>query len=84
MKKIKDSDTLKSLADIIQQLNEDYDDSLYELVEEEKRTLDDKIDKSKYAFLVLKSKYYKLLTEAMRDVNKSFSRGINESKQIFE
>lgn len=54
------------------------------MVEEEKKILDDKIDKSKFAFLVLKSRYYEELTEAMRELNRSIKGGISEGKQKYE
>ena len=53
------------------------------MIEEEKRIIDDKIDRSKYTFLVVKSHYYKELTEALRSLNEQISNGIiNSHKQI--
>lgn len=68
-KKVKDSEALRILAQQIQELNEECDDSLRELIEEEKKTIDDKADKSKFSFIVFKSHYYKQLIEAMRNFN---------------
>ena len=84
MKKIKESDTLRALAQLISQVNEEYDESLFELIEEEKKVLDDKIEKSKFAFLVLKQGFYKQLCEAMREANNSLSSGIKESKSMYK
>jgi hypothetical protein len=53
------------------------------LVEEEKKMIDEKIDKSKFAFLVVKSHYYRDLTEAMRKLNDMIGEGIKESKDKF-
>jgi hypothetical protein len=58
-------------------LNEEYDESLIELVEEEKKLIDEKIDKSKFSFLVVKSHYYRNLTESMKKLNEMIGEGIS-------
>lgn len=50
-------------------MSEECDDSLKELIDEEKRLLDEKVDKSKFSFIVIKSNFYKMLIEAMRSFN---------------
>ncbi len=50
-------------------MNEECDDQLRELIEEEKKSLDDKVDTSKYSFIVIKSQFYTSLIEAMRNFN---------------
>lgn len=55
-----------------------------ELIEEEKKILDDKIDKSKFSFLVLKANYYKDLTEAMKDFNNIIKSGIKETQTMYQ
>ena len=68
-RKVKDSDALRNLAELITQMNEECDESLRDLVEEEKRTLDEKVDKSRFSFIVIKSHFYRELIEAMHNFN---------------
>lgn len=39
------------------------------MIDDEKKALDDKVDKSRFSFIVLKSHFYKALIEAMRNLN---------------
>lgn len=45
-KKVKDSEGLRNLAQIIQELNEECDDQLKEMIDEEKKALDNKADRA--------------------------------------
>lgn len=62
-------------------MSEEYDDSLTELIEIEKKNMDDKIDKSKYAYFVIKCNYYKELIEVLRIFNSHVKGGISESHE---
>jgi len=53
---------------------------LRELIEEEKKGLDEKVDKSKFSFIVMKSHFYKALIEAMKNFNSQLMGDINKSK----
>jgi hypothetical protein len=59
-------------------MNEECDDSIRDLIEEEKRTIDDKVDKSKFSFIVIKSQFYKELIEAMHNFNSQLKGDIQK------
>ena len=82
-KKVKDSDALRTLAQLVQEMNEECDESLRELVDEEKRALDEKVDKSKFSFIVIKSNFYKMLIEAMRSFNAQLKTDVAKSQKQF-
>jgi len=67
---------------MMQDMNDTCDDDLLGMLEEEKRVLDEKVDKSKFAFLVLKQKYYRELTETMRLMNEQVDADLAESRQM--
>lgn len=77
LKKIKDSPVLKDVAHSIEYLHGQCDEELLNLVEEQKGHLDKKTDAQKYAYIVLKGKYYEDLTHFL----KIFSEQIQKESQ---
>lgn len=53
------------------------------MIDDEKKALDDKVDKSRFSFIVLKSHFYKALIEAMRNLNTQLEGDISKSKLSF-
>ena len=69
---------------MIQELNEENDDSMLDLIEEEKRIMDDKVDKSRFFFMVFKSHYYRDLIEAMKKYNEQMGVNLDKTKVKFQ
>lgn len=57
---------LKDIAASVEYLHNQCDEELIHLVEEQKMHLDHKTDTQKYAYIVLKGKYYEDLTNFLK------------------
>lgn len=60
---IKSSSKLKDIAVTIESLNSQFDDDLMEQLEQEKGILEDKVERARYGFIVVRRDYYNKLIE---------------------
>lgn len=58
-----------------------YDDSIGDLVEMEKRQLETQLDKSKYAFIVIKANFYNVLIEYLRGFNDTVRNDLDSTQE---
>ena len=83
LNKIKNSEGLRNLAQLIEELNEAFDDSIKEMVDEEKKALDEKVDRSKFSFIVIKSQFYRTLIDAMKNFNAQLGTDLDRGRQQY-
>ena len=62
---IKSSAKLKDIAITIESLTSQFDEDLMEQLEQEKGILDEKVDRARYGYIVVRRDYYKDLVEQM-------------------
>jgi len=60
---IKSSAKLKDIAITIESLTSQFDEDLMEQLEQEKGILDEKVDRARYGYIVVRRDYYKDLVE---------------------
>ncbi len=75
MQKIKESASLQEYFKITEKLAMEVSDEMIEMIDEEKHTLDEKVEEGKYAYMILKHQYYTNLHKSFS----SFNKGANEA-----
>lgn len=82
MNRIKDSDCLQSYLRVAEQLQQEIGPEMVDMIEEEKSVLDSKIGQSRFAYLLLKHKYYKSMDESFSKFNKNTEETILKTREL--
>ena len=69
MKGIKNSIMLQEFLESAEKLQEDVSDDLIDMIEEENNIVSDKILQSKFAYMVIKHRYYDRVNEGFEKFN---------------
>ena len=69
MQGIKNSDILQEFLESSERLQEDFSDDIIDLVEEENNIVGEKILHSKFAYMVIKHKYYDRVNDGFERFN---------------
>lgn len=66
---MKQSEQIKVLANTIDTLQESFDEEILEKLEQEKLILDERVDNSRYGYIVTRKDYYQSLIKKMEDLS---------------
>ena len=82
MQGIKNSSMLQEFLESTEKLQEDVSDDIVDLIEEENTIVGDKILHSKFAYMVIKHKYYDKLNSGFERYNERVKKQINHIKKL--
>ena len=82
MKGIKNSIMLQEFLESAEKLQEDVSDDLIDMIEEENNIVGDKILQSKFAYMVIKHRYYDRVNEGFEKFNQRLKNEIIRIKQL--
>ena len=82
MSKIKGSKNLQSYLAITEDLASQISPDMLDMVEDEKTLLDEKLSQSKFAFIILKNKYYENIDQQFKKFNQNARQNVKKVKEL--